>query len=418
MIVSRIINIKETGAGEIADESAFLQRKNDADSYITAKQIETYIDAPKRAEFNAEVAARKEADTTLQANIDAEESARKEAVTAEETARKEADTTLQTNIDSEASARETAVSAEAAARESSDTALQTQITANKTAIDTLNGTGEGSVTKTVTDKIAEVVADAPSDFDTLKEISDWISGHEEDAAAMNSAIKANSDAIGTKLDKTTDTANAGKAVVVDDEGKLGFGTAGIDTDAVKSLIKSNAADADYDEDTTIRAKLDQIGSKVVKLTKAEYDALEEKDSDTLYVVTDDDEATDNLNERVIDDSAPSASTTYSSEKIDEIIGSDSFMDYYNEIPITPVTIAANSSGTLVTGLESTSDNNLALAPVYLRYAGGAVYLNAVVRDGVLTFDVWNPNSTSLTVKKVWFGVIKQSRTKLHQQTLD
>lgn len=61
----------------------------------------------------------------------------------------------------------------------------------KTALSTLNGDGEGSITKAVADAIAQVVADAPEDFDTLKEISDWISGHSNDAATMNSAIQEN-----------------------------------------------------------------------------------------------------------------------------------------------------------------------------------------------------------------------------------
>ena len=39
------------------------------------------------------------------------------------------------------------------------------------------------------EKIAEIVAEAPEDFDTLKEMSDWIAGHEESAAAMNTAIQ-------------------------------------------------------------------------------------------------------------------------------------------------------------------------------------------------------------------------------------
>lgn len=43
----------------------------------------------------------------------------------------------------------------------------------------------------VTEKIAGVVANAPEDFDTLREIADWIDGHEDSAAAMNSSIKAN-----------------------------------------------------------------------------------------------------------------------------------------------------------------------------------------------------------------------------------
>lgn len=62
------------------------------------------------------------------------------------------------------------------------------------------------VTKEISDKIAEVVSDAPESFNTLKEISDWISGHENDASAMNSAIKDNKNAITTlqtdKADKT------------------------------------------------------------------------------------------------------------------------------------------------------------------------------------------------------------------------
>ena len=43
----------------------------------------------------------------------------------------------------------------------------------------------------ITTKIAEIVAEAPEDLDTLKEISDWISTHEDSASAMNSNIIKN-----------------------------------------------------------------------------------------------------------------------------------------------------------------------------------------------------------------------------------
>lgn len=77
---------------------------------------------------------------------------------------------------------------------------------NKTAIDLLNATATidnqaplGSVERTVGDKVAEeiakIVASAPADFDTLKEIADWISTHSDSAAAMNSAIQKNRDAV-------------------------------------------------------------------------------------------------------------------------------------------------------------------------------------------------------------------------------
>lgn len=66
-----------------------------------------------------------------------------------------------------------------------------RIEANETAISTLNGTGDGSVKKAVSDGIAEVVAGAPEDFDTLKEMSDWISSHESSASSMNTQIQDN-----------------------------------------------------------------------------------------------------------------------------------------------------------------------------------------------------------------------------------
>ncbi|WP_130837183.1 hypothetical protein [Lachnoclostridium sp. Marseille-P6806] len=71
----------------------------------------------------------------------------------------------------------------------------------KTAVETLNGSGTGSVSKTVHDSIAAVVADAPENLDTLREISDWISGHEESASAMNSAIHRNTDAIAAEVSR-------------------------------------------------------------------------------------------------------------------------------------------------------------------------------------------------------------------------
>lgn len=64
----------------------------------------------------------------------------------------------------------------------------------------------GQITAEVTAKIAEIVANAPEDLDTLKEIADWISAHANDAAAMNTQITANKNDI-TALQ----TSVAGKA---------------------------------------------------------------------------------------------------------------------------------------------------------------------------------------------------------------
>ena len=70
-------------------------------------------------------------------------------------------------------------------------------TALVNAINTLNGdiNTSGSVAKTTADAVAAIVAGADASFDTLKEISDWISSHADSAAAMNSQITDNTNAI-------------------------------------------------------------------------------------------------------------------------------------------------------------------------------------------------------------------------------
>lgn len=67
--------------------------------------------------------------------------------------------------------------------------LVKQVADNKAAIEVLNGDSakEGSVAY----QIAQIVADAPTSFDTLKEIADWINTHGNDATAMNSQINTN-----------------------------------------------------------------------------------------------------------------------------------------------------------------------------------------------------------------------------------
>lgn len=60
----------------------------------------------------------------------------------------------------------------------------------------------GQIAAEVTAKIAEIVANAPEDLDTLKEIADWIKNHANDASEMNTAILANTEAISGKADKS------------------------------------------------------------------------------------------------------------------------------------------------------------------------------------------------------------------------
>ena len=60
----------------------------------------------------------------------------------------------------------------------------------------------------ITAKVAEIVANAPEDFDTLKEISDWIESHEDSSAAMNTAINKKVDKVSGKGLSTNDFTTA------------------------------------------------------------------------------------------------------------------------------------------------------------------------------------------------------------------
>lgn len=54
---------------------------------------------------------------------------------------------------------------------------------------------ESKITSLIATEIVKIVADAPEDFDTLKELHDWIVSHQDSASAMNSKILANETAI-------------------------------------------------------------------------------------------------------------------------------------------------------------------------------------------------------------------------------
>lgn len=75
------------------------------------------------------------------------------------------------------------------------TTLPNRITEVENDIAVLNGTGDGSIQAIVAAAIAAVVASAPEDFDTLKEIADYIASDKTNAASMNNAIAANTTAI-------------------------------------------------------------------------------------------------------------------------------------------------------------------------------------------------------------------------------
>lgn len=82
-------------------------------------------------------------------------------------------------------------------------------------IATLKGEGDGSVKKAVADGIASVVASAPTDFDTLKEVADWIANDTTGAASMQSDIATlkGADTVEGSVAKTVKDAVAAEAAI-------------------------------------------------------------------------------------------------------------------------------------------------------------------------------------------------------------
>ena len=101
-----------------------------------------------------------------------------------------------------------------------------------------SGASIEEVEKIVTDKVAEIVADAPEDFDTLKELSDWIYTHEESAAAMNTAIQTNTNSIESLLTDVNKKANSDD---VYDKATADSRFLGIDATADKAVADENGS---------------------------------------------------------------------------------------------------------------------------------------------------------------------------------
>ena len=66
--------------------------------------------------------------------------------------------------------------------------LRNQVDQNTAAIEVLNGSGDGSVRRSIATAIGEIVANAPDDLDTLKEIADYIASDKTKASEIETAI--------------------------------------------------------------------------------------------------------------------------------------------------------------------------------------------------------------------------------------
>ena len=113
--------------------------------------------------------------------------------------------------------------------------LTADVEANTAAIATLNGTGAGSVSKQVADAVAQIVSDAPDAYDTLKEISDWITSHASSAAEMNSDIQALETAMDTKVDKVSGKQLSTEDYTTTEKSKLAGSAEGAQVNVIEAV---------------------------------------------------------------------------------------------------------------------------------------------------------------------------------------
>lgn len=118
-----------------------------------------------------------------------------------------------------------------------------------------DGRANKTVREIASEEVAKIVNGAPEAYDTLKEVSDWISTHGTDAATMNTQINANKAAI-EKLNGTAET--------------VGSVTNTVNT-AIDGALKVDGKDkyALATDLTTANGKITALETKTAGLTDAE-----------------------------------------------------------------------------------------------------------------------------------------------------
>lgn len=146
--------------------------------------------------------------------------------------------------------------------------------------------GEAGITEEefnnlVNSAVAEIVANAPEDFDTLKEMSDWISEHEDDAAAMNSAIQSNKtkienevtarqnavetlqNVLGNKVDKVSGKGLSTNDYTTTEKNKLAGIAEGANKTTIDSALSSTSTNPVQNKvvNTALGNKVDKVSGK-------------------------------------------------------------------------------------------------------------------------------------------------------------
>lgn len=270
---------------------------------------------------------------------------------------------------------------------------------------------ELTVTAATTTDAAKVTYNDGTVDDELKKINDLISAHASNisnphkvtkeqlglANVVNTADSATPieggltkfttggayTELNKKLSNTTSTDNAGKAVIVDDNGSLVFGTAGIDSEAVQKLI-----------DTSVSAE-----------------ASARKSADETLQSNIDAEATELYNELRYTGTSPRDNTStkvYASAKADEATKLSGFCGQSKEAPW------GNQKGTVITRFDDSTGGSLAFRQDNPVSGQMSMVIDGTVYVGEGTYAVVDDGSNqSIAGEKTFSGsVIASSRLNI------
>ena len=167
---------------------------------------------------------------------------------------------------------------------------------------TLNGSNTAptkSISTMISEGIAKVVANAPASFDTLKEIADWISTHQNDASAMNTAINNNT----TNITNLTTEVNTNTTNISANANQI-HGIKG-DITSINSVLQSLT-----NEINTLKAELQNAKAEIAYLKSVAPVVTAE---DGFYVV----DANDYIGFKVDNNGATDSATTIETTNLDE-----------------------------------------------------------------------------------------------------
>lgn len=182
------------------------------------------------------------------------------------------------HAEEKASAAESAAKSYADGLIAKDSAFEKRVAANESAISVLNGEGAGSVKKAVADAVAGVVASAPEDFDTLKEVADWIASDTTGAAKMQADIARldGADTVDGSVKKQIKDAVATEALIARAAEKANADAIAVEKDRVNDIVTDYLKAADKTElNNAINGKVAQSAydAKMSELAKADTDNL-------------------------------------------------------------------------------------------------------------------------------------------------